>query len=226
MKRGQRIIMVAVVIVVGFVAFALFQSRSRSHGASPSENEPQQQELATKADESAALSNAVSQPAVAVSSGESPSSEVLRLRGEVGVLRQEANELKASLAKAETKEPAVISSQPQQPSVSNEYPKTAEAATTGILQVLTQGDLEKFVANYGEPGVPKGLYDKLYNTDRVKAYFAQIDSVSTGQPTNSFAPNSWFVPYKIHFKDGTDKEMQLHVGQDPQSQKWYLKGGI
>jgi hypothetical protein len=55
---------------------------------------------------------------------------------------------------------------------------------------------------------------------------AGLEVVSVGQSTNSFGPNMWFVPYKVRFKDGTEKEMRLHVAQDPRTQKWYFKGGI
>jgi hypothetical protein len=157
-----------------------------------------------------------------------PSSEVLRLRGEVGVLRKQADDLKASLAQAQqrTQQAGRVVQEVRAP-LSEEYPKTPEAATTRIFQSLANGDLEKFVSDFGEPGVPKEMYDKVFGTDRVKAYLSQIDSVSvTGEPTNSFGPNMWFIPYKLHFKDGSEKDMQLHVGQDPRSQKWYFKGGI
>jgi hypothetical protein len=36
----------------------------------------------------------------------------------------------------------------------------------------------------------------------------------------------WFVPYKIRLQDGSEKEMQLHIAQDPATQKWFFKGGI
>jgi hypothetical protein len=157
---------------------------------------------------------------------ESPSSELLRLRGEVGVLRRQADDLKASLAQAQQQTQQAGRVQDLRSPLPEEYPKTPQAATTGIFQTLVQGDFERFASNFGEPGVPKESYDKLFGADRVKTYLAQIESVTVGEPTNSFGPNLWFVPYKLRFKDGSEKDMRLHVGQDPQSQKWYLKGGI
>lgn len=66
----------------------------------------------------------------------------------------------------------------------------------------------------------------MFNNERVKSYLAGLEVVSVGQPTNSFGPNMWFVPYKIRLSDGSEKEMQLHVAQDPRTQKWCFKGGI
>jgi hypothetical protein len=142
------------------------------------------------------------------------------------MLRRQAEELTASLAKAQNKPQQTSRSQEQQPAGAEQYPKTPEAATTSIFETLMQADLEKFVRNFGEPGVPKESYDKMFSPEFMNGYFAQIDSVTLGQPTNSFGPNMWFVPYKLRFKDGHEKELQLHVAQDPRSQKWYFKGGI
>jgi hypothetical protein len=143
------------------------------------------------------------------------------------MLRRQAADLNASLVKAQNAQPLRAGLNPEpQPPETEEYPKTPEAATQGIFNSLVQGDMEKFFTNFGEPGVPKDVYDKLFNDDRVRGYLAGIDTVTVGEPTNSFSPGAYFVPYRIHFKDGTEKEMRLHVGQDPRSQKYYFKGGI
>jgi len=161
---------------------------------------------------------------------DAPSTELLRLRGEVARLRRQNEDLTRSLAKVQSKPLQVSRSQDQpsaQPQDPEEYPTTPESATAGIFQSLMQGDLQNFFTNFAEPGVPKEVYDKIFNTDRVKAYLAEIDSVSVvGQPTNSFGSNMWFVPYRLRFKNGSEKEWQLHIAQDPQSQKWYFKGGF
>jgi hypothetical protein len=57
-------------------------------------------------------------------------------------------------------------------------------------------------------------------------HLAGMEIVNLGEPTNSFGPNIWFVPYKIRFKDGSEKEFRLHVAQDEQSQRWYFKCGF
>jgi hypothetical protein len=33
---------------------------------------------------------------------------------------------------------------------------------------LGRGDLDAFFTNFGEPGVPKEMYDKIFNDDRIK----------------------------------------------------------
>lgn len=55
---------------------------------------------------------------------------------------------------------------------------------------------------------------------------AGMEVVSLGEPTNSFGPNMWFVPYKIRFKDGGQKDFRLHVAQDPKTQRWFSKAGF
>ena len=70
------------------------------------------------------------------------------------------------------------------------------------------------------------MYDKILNNERVRNYLSGLQVVSVGEPTNSFGPNMLFVPYKIRLSDGTEKELQLHVGQDPRTQKYFFKGGI
>ena len=155
-----------------------------------------------------------------------PSNELLRLRGEVGLLRRQTNELRGQLAAAQTPSKPRAIVQQTSAALSEDYPKTPEGATKGIFEVLGRGDLETFVTNFGEPGVPKEMYDKIFGDPRIKNYLAGLQVISVGQPTNSFGPNMWFVPYKIRLSDGTEKEMRLHVAQDPQTQKWFFKGGI
>ena len=53
-----------------------------------------------------------------------------------------------------------------------------------------------------------------------------MEVVSIGEPTNSFGPDMWFVPYTIRLGDGSEKSMRLHVAQDPATQRWYFKGGF
>ena len=66
----------------------------------------------------------------------------------------------------------------------------------------------------------------MFNNPAMSNLLAGMEVVSLGEPTNSFSSNLWFVPYKIRFKDGTEKSFRLHVGQDQESQRWYFKGGL
>lgn len=60
----------------------------------------------------------------------------------------------------------------------------------------------------------------------MKSNLVGMEVVSIGEPTNSFGPNMWFVPYTIRFKNGGEKTFRLHVAQDPRTQRWILKGGF
>ncbi len=169
-----------------------------------------------------------SQPVAGIESNTLPTeqlSELLRLRGEVGVLRRQTNELRASLASAQRAQRPVTAIGQPQPASADDYPKTADGATKGIFEAMGRGDWDTFFANFGEPGVPREIYERAF-TPQVKSNLAGLEIVSLGQPTNSFGPNMFFVPYKIRFKDGSEKEFQLHVAQDPRTQRWYLKGGL
>ncbi len=155
--------------------------------------------------------------------------ELLRLRGEVGVLRRKTNELTSLLANSRDAQPRNPNSavDSQHPSVMPEdYPKTADGASKSILDTLTRGDLNAFFTNFGEPGVPREMYDKMFTDPKITNWLASIDSVTFGQPTNSFGPNMYFVPYTMTFKNGEQKEWKLHVAQDPRTQRWFFKGGL
>lgn len=155
--------------------------------------------------------------------------ELLRLRGEVGALRRQTNDLRTSLAAAQSSElrnpNAAAGGQASSP-LSAEYPKTPEGASKGIFDVLMRNDWGTFFTNFGEPGATPEDYAKLFQNARVSNFLANIESVSFGEPTNSFGSNMWFVPYKMQFKDGSEKEWRLHVAQNPRTQRWYFKGGL
>ena len=156
-------------------------------------------------------------------------SELLRLRGEVGGLRRQTNELGNLLASARRGQPRGANpAAQQQPATAlpDDYPKTPEGATKSIFETLAKGDWNAFFTNFAEPGVPREVYDKMFNDPVKSNYLAGLEVVSVGEPTNSFNSNMWFVPYKIRFKDGSEKEFRLHVAQDPNSQRWIWKGGL
>ncbi len=153
--------------------------------------------------------------------------ELLRLRGEVGVLRRQTNKLERSLAATRTvqpQSPTQATQQEQSPALPEDYPKTADGATKGIFEAWGRGDWDAFFANFDVDG-GREMWDKAI-TDEMKSNLLGMQVVSIGQPTNSFGPNMWFVPYTIRFKDGSEKTMRLHVAQDPKTRRWILKGGF
>ena len=212
-------------VVAGLATVSVIQHRSQTR--LQDQDQSLREQMGALQSDNDRLSNLLSQANRAPAQA-NPSEELLRLRGEVGLLRRQTNELGALLAKANNSQPRRSSQSPAQPpaALPEDYPKTPEAATRGIFEVLSRGDLEKFFTDFGEPDVPKELYDQTFGDERLKNYLAGVQVLSVGQPTNSFGPNMYFVPYKIRFQDGSEKEFRLHIAQDPRTRKWYFKGGI
>jgi RNA polymerase sigma factor (sigma-70 family) len=208
-------------VVTALAAVSIIQHQSKVHLAD--EIQSLRQQMETLQGDNDRLTNLLAQTKSARVSQEPPSAELLRLRGEVGMLRQQSNKLKSQLA--QTDNARSPSSPGQQEALPPDYPKTPEDATKGIFEVLSRGDFDSFFTNFAEPGVTRDMYDKLFD-ERAKKYLSGLQVVSIGEPTNSFGPNMWFVPYTIRLSDGTEKEMRLHIAQDPNTQKWYFKGGI
>ena len=191
------------------------------------ENESLRQQIAQLETDNENLSNRVVPAADSKSLPDEQFNELLRLRGQVGVLRRQTNELGKLLANAPKFPPPGPNPVAQQASsaLPEDYPKTPDGATKGIFETWARGDWNAFITNFAEPGVPSEVYDRIF-TDQLKSNLAGLEVVSIGEPTNSFGPNMWFVPYKIRFKDGSEKEFRLHVAQDPRTQRWILKGGF
>jgi len=215
------------VVVAGLAACVVIQHQS--NGRLLGQNQELEQQVGKLQGDISDLSNQLAKRSVVAAQEERPSLELLQLRGEVGALRSRTNELQKSLAQASRRETPVAAPPVQAPAyvpLPADYPRTPEAATQGIFEALGKGDLEKFVTDFGEPGVPKEFYEKLFGNPQVKDMFTGVTVLGVGQPTNSFASNMYFVPYKIRFRNGQEKEFELHVAQDPQTQKWSFKGGI
>jgi hypothetical protein len=154
--------------------------------------------------------------------------ELLRLRGEVGLLRRETNRLTRLLASTQyARGPEPDGAAEDSPAkLPADYPKTAEGAVKGIFDAWALGDWDTFFQNFGEPGVPRDVYDRAFREPNKSNYLYGMEIVSLGQPTNGPGQNSWWVPYKLRFRDGSEKEFQLHVAQDPRTQRWFFKGGF
>ncbi len=81
----------------------------------------------------------------------------------MGLLRRQTNEMAKMLAKATT--PKAAPRLPAEP-LPEDYPKTPDGATKGIFEAWAKGDIASFVKNFGEPGAPAQVYDKIYVTLR------------------------------------------------------------
>jgi RNA polymerase sigma factor (sigma-70 family) len=211
----------AVLVVAGLATVAVIQHRSQIRAQV--QNQALRQQIGSLQNGNLDLSNQLAQASATFAPPAAPSAELLRLRNEVGLLHRQTNELRTALT--QTRPATSRRSQPAGP-LPADYPKTPAAATQGIFDALSRGDFEKFFTNYGEPGVPKALYDKMYGNEQVKNALAGLTVVSIGEPTNSFGPNMWFVPTKIRTQDGSEQDVRLHIAQDPATQRWYFKGGL
>ena len=96
----------------------------------------------------------------------------------------------------------------------------------GIFEAWARGDWDTFFQNFAEPGVPRDAYDRAFSDPNKSNYLYGMEIASLGQPTNSPGQNSWWVPYELRFRDGSEKEFQLHVAQDPRTQRWLFQGGF
>lgn len=174
--------------------------------------------------------NLANRPAVVADAKALPDdqfNELLRLRGQVGVLRRQKTELENSLANVKNPQPrstSPVTGQQPQPALPEDYPKSADVATKGIFESFALGDWDAFYAKFDVDG-GRELFDKALSAE-AKNSLLGLEVVSIGTPTNSFGPNMWFVPYTIRFKNGSEKTMRLHIAQDSKTQRWILKGGF
>lgn len=214
------------ITVAALVTITLFQR----HGRAGLEQENQslaQQRLALLNDNDG-LSNRLAR---VVPSAPAPppnySDELMQLRNAVGALRRQTNQLQNAAAKAgqnpsqtPAEDPdAVLTVLPE------DYPQTPQAATQALLGFFSRGDANEFFRYFGQPG-GKTMYDQMFADQRVKSLMG-MQVVSVGEPTtNSIASDILMVPYKVRLQDGSERERELRLAQDPDTQRWYFKGGL
>jgi RNA polymerase sigma factor (sigma-70 family) len=153
--------------------------------------------------------------------------ELLKLRGEVGVLRRQKSELETALASLRNTQPQNSDQNPEPPApaLPADYPKTGDAATMAIFDAWGKGDWDSFFTNFSHPYVTREQYDQLFN-ERFKNALAGMEVESIGQPTNGWSEGHYFVPYKITWRNGEKKEGRLSIKQDPRTKRWYFDGGF
>src|SRR6185369_7730006 len=99
-------------IVIGIISSVIIL-QNRSRGGLNAENDALRRRVETLQTENERLSHITPQPNAQLDAGES--AELLRLRGEVGMLRRQANELTASLAKAQNIQSRQPEARPESP---------------------------------------------------------------------------------------------------------------
>jgi RNA polymerase sigma factor (sigma-70 family) len=102
--------------------------------------------------------------------------------------------------------------------------KAAKEATRGIFEDWAREDWDAFFAAAVPPG-QREAYEKVF-TAEVKRTLAGLQIVNLGEPQIGENPGMWYVPYKIRFQDGQEREFKLHVAQDLRTRSWYFLGGF
>ena len=97
----------------------------------------------------------------------------------------------------------------------------AKQTARDFFDALGKGDWDK-IAGLCPPGYPLG--DAL--SSEQKDYFKDLQVLSLGEPFKQPPYSDIYVPYRIRFRDGEEKEFNLAVRNDNAKQKWYFDGGF
>lgn len=211
--------------VAALVALTFVQQRGRASLAREHES-LEQQRLALQNDEGV-LSNELAQAKHQQAPQANFTEELARLRSEVAALRHQTNQLQALALKAGIRPPPPATADPDQvlAVLPADYPQTPQAATQTLLGLFGRGDADEFFRYFGQPGGKK-MYDDIFADEHAKSLIG-LQVVSIGEPTtNDIDSSMWMVPYKVRLQDGTERDRQLRLVQDPDTQRWYFKGGL
>jgi hypothetical protein len=97
----------------------------------------------------------------------------------------------------------------------------AKQTAQDFFDALGKGDWDK-MASLCQPGYALG--DALNNEQ--KEYFKGLRVLSLGEPFKKNSYGGVYVPYRIRFQDGEEKEFNLAVRNDNPKRKWYFDGGF
>jgi hypothetical protein len=106
-------------------------------------------------------------------------------------------------------------------------PLTAEQAVQAkqtaqdFFDALGKQDWDK-MASVCQPGYALG---DMLNSEQ-KDYFKGLQVLSLGEPFKKSSYGGVYVPYRIRFRDGEEKEFNLAVRNDNPKGKWYFDGGF
>jgi hypothetical protein len=97
----------------------------------------------------------------------------------------------------------------------------AKQTAQDFFDALGKGDWSK-MASLCQPGYALG---ESLNSEE-KDYFRGLQVLSLGEPFKKVSYGGVYVPYRIRFRDGEEKEFNLAVRNDNPKQKWYFDGGF
>lgn len=219
-------------LIIGFyvaVAVGVTIILAQHQGQARLEDEKQsleQHRLAAEND-SKGLSNRLARMASPPPAQANYLSEMARLRTEVEALRRQTNELQQATIKATRNPPPIPADDQDQvlATLPEDYPQTPQAATQAVLGFFSRGDADGFFKYFGQPGGRK-MYDQIFADAQVRNLLG-MQIIAVGEPTtNGIASDILMVPYQVRLRDGTERARELRLVQDPETQRWYFKGGL
>lgn len=213
------------VAVAVLVALTVWQHRSRAQLAR--ENESLEQQRQALLNDQGLLSNKLAQVDHQPAPTANYTNELARLRSEAAALRHQTNQLQSLAAKAGIRHPQSATADPDAvlAVLPADNPQTPQAATQTLLGLFGRGDADEFFRYFGQPG-GKQMYDDIFASEYAKRLIG-LQVVSIGEPTtNNIDPSMWMVPYTVRLQDGSERQRNLQLIQDPNTLRWYFKGGL
>jgi len=214
------------VAVAAAVTLLVWQQRGRA-GVAREKEALEQQRLALQNDNGRLADELAQAPRQQQAPQANYTGELRRLRSEAGALRLQTNRLQSLATKAAGNQPQTSAADPDAvlAVLPADYPRTPQATTQTMLDLFSRGDADEFFRYFGQPGGKK-MYDEIFANEHVKSLIG-MQVVSLGETqTNDIDSSMLMVPYKVRLQDGTERERVIQLVQDPETQRWYFKGGL
>ena len=221
------------VVVVGLAAVSLVQHRLQVR--IENENQTLRQRVESLQGDNDRVTNLLAQANGSAVVRAHPSAELLRLRGETGMLHRQTNELQLLIAYADNDQPRHPASPREEAPLPADYPAAIADAAKDMFHALSGGDLEQVFTNFSPPGVSREKAEKTFalyfRDEQGNNTLAGVELLSLGEATNSYygmslGPNKWVVPCRLRLPDGSEEASEMLIGRDPGSPKWYFLGGL
>ena len=98
-------------------------------------------------------------------------------------------------------------------------PKTAEQATTAILEAWAKDDWNGFEDKFVIPGSTFAAVP-----DTLKKLTPGMELLKIGKPDNSSVSNTWAVPCRVRLKSGEVRDFRMLLKQMPGDNRWIFNG--
>jgi hypothetical protein len=97
--------------------------------------------------------------------------------------------------------------------------KTAEQATTAILEAWAKGDWNGFEDKFVIPGSTFAVVP-----DTLKRLTPGMEVLTIGKPDNSSVSNACAVPCRVRLKSGEVRDFRMLLKQTPGDNRWMFNG--